>query len=99
MKNVAPRARDDGQREFVRVMTFACWYCATRMPDTLERTRSPMEGTWIDWLGFAVTGAIAFHGLTYRDANGEHPWVHLLFGAIALMFAMRFLLADILAIW
>ncbi len=58
-----------------------------------------MEGSWIDWLAVIVTGAIAFHGLTYRDANGERPWVHLLFGAIALIFCIRFLFADILGIW
>lgn len=45
------------------------------------------------------TGAIAFHGLTYRDANGDRPWVHLLFGSIALMFFFRTLLHDILGIW
>jgi len=58
-----------------------------------------MGGTFIDWIAVVVTGAIAFHGLSYRDASGQRPWVHLLFGAIALMFCMRFLLADILGIW
>ena len=58
-----------------------------------------MGGTWIDWLVILGTGVIAWHGLTYRDANGDRPWVHMLFGAIALMFFMRTLLHDILGIW
>ena len=58
-----------------------------------------MSGTWVDWLAVIVTGAIAVHGLTHRDDNGDRPWVHLLFGAIALMFFTRFLFADILDIW
>ncbi len=58
-----------------------------------------MGGTWIDWVFVIVTGLVAYHGLTYRDANGEHPWVHLLFGAIALIFFFRVLLADILGVW
>lgn len=58
-----------------------------------------MGGTLIDWISVIVTGIIAAHGLTYRDASGERPWIHLLFGAIALMFCMRFFLADILKIW
>lgn len=58
-----------------------------------------MGGTWIDWLLVTGTGLVAFHALTYRDENGERPWVHLLFGAIALMFFMRFLLHNILDVW
>ena len=58
-----------------------------------------MAGSWIDWIAAIVTGAIALHGLTYRDANGERPWVHLVFGSIALMFFFRFVLADILRVW
>lgn len=46
----------------------------------------------------AVTGAIAWHGLTYRDAEGERDWVRLLFGAIALLFALRVLAVDILGL-
>lgn len=54
---------------------------------------------FINWLGFIVTAIIAWHGLTYRDKKtDERPWVHLLFGSIALMFSMKFLLSDILGI-
>ena len=46
-----------------------------------------------------VTGAIAYHGLTYRDENGEKATGHLLFGAIALLYFIRVLLVDILKVW
>jgi hypothetical protein len=52
----------------------------------------------IDWILVIVTGAIAFHGLTYRDDNGEKEWGHLFFGCIALVFCLRFLFADILGV-
>jgi len=45
-----------------------------------------------------VTGAIAYHGLTYRDAEGESEIGHLLFGAIALLFCLRILVVDILGL-
>ncbi len=50
----------------------------------------------IDIVFVLVTGAIAWHGLTYRDENGEFDVGHLLFGAIALLFCLRVLLVDIL---
>ena len=56
-------------------------------------------GSWVDWLLVAGTGFIAFHALTYRDANDDRPWVHLLFGSIAMLFFFRFLLVNILEIW
>jgi len=55
-----------------------------------------MGGTWVDWIFLLGTGAVAYHGLTYRDAQGERPWVHLLFGCIAAIFFMRVLFSDIL---
>lgn len=58
-----------------------------------------MGGTWIDWIFVIVTAGIAYHGLTYRDANGDRPWVHLLFGSIALLYCVRTLFADILGVW
>ena len=53
----------------------------------------------IDWLSVIVTGAIAFHALTFRDARGQAPWVHLLFGCIALIFCLRFFIGDILGLF
>ncbi len=49
-----------------------------------------------DWVFVIVTGAIAYHGITYRDEDGESNIVHLLFGCIALLFCLRVLFVDIL---
>lgn len=57
-----------------------------------------MSDLLIDWIAVIVTAAIAWHGLTFRDARGEQPWVHLLFGCIALIFCLRFLFGDILGL-
>lgn len=43
-----------------------------------------------------VTGAIAYHGLTFRDADGNSDTVRLLFGCIALLFFIRVLFVDVL---
>jgi hypothetical protein len=53
------------------------------------------EQAW-DLIFVAVTGLIAWHGLTYRDKDGERPWVHLLFGAIALLYCLYVLGNDVL---
>lgn len=50
------------------------------------------------WVYFLAMLAIAWHGLTYKDADGERPAVHLLFGLMALAFAVRFLFVDILGL-
>ena len=50
----------------------------------------------VDWLFVLVTGAIAYHGLTYRNADGERDAVRALFGCIALPFCLRVLFVDIL---
>lgn len=52
----------------------------------------------LDWVFLAATGAIAWHGITFRDADGERDWVRLLFGCIALIFALRVLAVDILGL-
>jgi hypothetical protein len=43
-----------------------------------------------------VTAGVAWHGLTYRDAEQQPEPVHLLFGCIALLFCLRVLLLDVL---
>ena len=50
----------------------------------------------LDWVFVIVTGFIAYHGLTFRDENGDKEWVHLLFGCIALLFCVAVLFSDIL---
>ena len=51
-----------------------------------------------NWVFILATGIIAWHGITYRDKEGEKDFVRLLFGCIALIFFMRVLLDDILNI-
>ena len=51
-----------------------------------------------DWILLVATGAIAWHGLTFRDENGETEWGHLIFGAFALMFFLRTLLVEIIGL-
>ncbi len=52
----------------------------------------------VNWIFLAATGAIAWHGITFRDDAGERDWVRLLFGCIALVFALRVLTVDILGL-
>lgn len=52
-----------------------------------------------DVVAVVVLGLVALHGLTYKDANGQRPLAHLLFGAIALLYAAKFLFGEILQIW
>ncbi len=47
----------------------------------------------------AVTGFIAYHGITHRDENGESDTGHLLFGCIALVFCVRFFFVDLLKVF
>jgi len=51
-----------------------------------------------NWVFIVTTGLIAWHGITYRDKEGEKDFVRLLFGCIALMFFLRVLLVDILKV-
>ena len=53
---------------------------------------------WVDVVFVAVTGLIAYHGLTYRDKTGNKPFVHLLFGCIALLYCLWILGKDVLHI-
>ncbi len=57
---------------------------------------SKLNPCMTDYIFILLTGIIAWHGLTYRDEEGESEIGHLLFGAIALLFFFRVLLVDIL---
>ena len=57
-----------------------------------------MNVSLVDVIFVLVTAAVAYHGLTFRDENGESDTVRLLFGAIALLFCMRVLFVDILGL-
>jgi hypothetical protein len=50
----------------------------------------------VDWIFVLVTGAIAYHGISYRNPDGERDTVRTLFGCVALLFCLRVLLVDIL---
>ncbi len=44
------------------------------------------------------TGAVAWHGVKFRDDKGDAEWVHLLFGCIAAMFFFGVLFDDVLGL-
>lgn len=50
----------------------------------------------VNWIFVAVTGFIAYHGITYRTPDGDRDTVRTLFGCIALLFCLRVLFIDIL---
>ena len=52
-----------------------------------------------DYIFVAVTGFIAYHGLTHRNEDGENDIGHLLFGCIALLYCLYSLFADILDVF
>ena len=58
-----------------------------------------MSETLLDVVFLIVTAAVAYHGLTWRNEEGESDFVRLLFGAIALLFFFRVLLVDVLGVW
>ncbi len=47
----------------------------------------------------AATGAIAWHGVRARNADGSNDTVHLLFGCIAAVFFMLVLFRDVLGVF
>ena len=52
----------------------------------------------LDLLFVVVTAAIAYHALTWRDAEGRSDTVRLLMGAIALLFCLRVLVVDLIGL-
>ena len=58
-----------------------------------------MLGMTLNIIFLIITGVVAYHGLTWRDEEGESDFVRLLFGAIALLFFFRVLLVDVLNLW
>ena len=58
-------------------------------------------GQWempINIVFLAITGFIAWHGISFRDEDGKSDTVRLLFGCIALVFFLRVLLVDVLGL-
>jgi len=61
----------------------------------------PASGNWeplVNWVFLAVTGAVAWHAIRFRDKDGNPDFVRLLFGCIAAMFFLKVLLEDVLAV-
>ncbi|PPR29463.1 MAG: hypothetical protein CFH32_00406 [Alphaproteobacteria bacterium MarineAlpha9_Bin2] len=58
-----------------------------------------MSDLVINLIFVVATGLIAFHGLTYRNEDGEKDFVRLLFGCISLIFFLRVLFFDLLNIF
>ena len=58
-------------------------------------------GQWeepINYLFLAVTAFIAWHGITYRDADGKSDLVRVLFACIAATFFFLVLFQDVLGL-
>ena len=58
-------------------------------------------GAWekpINYIFLAVTAIIAIHAIRWRDENGRHDFVRLLFGSIAAVFFFMVLLQDVLKV-
>lgn len=53
---------------------------------------------WVNWLFLIVTGAIAWHGIRYRNEDGKPTFVHLLFGCIAAVYFFLVLFQDVLGV-
>ena len=52
----------------------------------------------INLVFLCATGAVAWHGIKFRDENGDAEWVHLFFGCIAAVFFFGVLFQDVLGI-
>lgn len=52
----------------------------------------------VNLIFLCATGAIAWHGLRFRDDEGNSEWVHLVFGCIAAVFFFGVLVQDVLGI-
>jgi len=64
----------------------------------LEFGLGPEWETPINIVFLMVTGAIALHGIRYRDAEGRTDFVRLLFGSIAAVFFFMVLFQDVLGV-
>ena len=59
---------------------------------------SPELRTLLNIIFLAITGAIAYHGIRYRDEEGNTDFVRLLFGCIAATFFFLVLFQDVLGV-
>ena len=59
---------------------------------------SPELRTLLNIIFLAITGAIAYHGIRYRDEEGNTDIVRLLFGCIGATFFFLVLFQDVLGV-
>ncbi len=52
----------------------------------------------VNFVFLTVTALVAWHGISFRDVEGETEFVHLLFGAIAAVFFFKVLFQDVLGV-
>jgi len=52
----------------------------------------------INFIFLAVTGFITWHGLRFRDEEGNSDWVRMLFACIAAVFFFGVLFQDVLGL-
>lgn len=52
----------------------------------------------VNWVFLMVTGFVAWHGIRFRDAEGNTDFVRLLFGCIAAVFFFMVLFQDVLGV-
>ena len=50
----------------------------------------------MNFIFIIITAFISWHGLTFRDKNGNRDFVRLLFGSIALLFCLKVFFTDVL---
>ena len=58
-----------------------------------------MNDTVVNLMFVLITGAVAWHGLSFRTKNGDPELVHMLFGAISAMYCLWVLTVDLLGIF
>ena len=59
---------------------------------------SPEYESLVNVLFLVATAFVTYHGLTYRNKDGESNWVHLLFGCIAAVYFFLVLFRDVLKV-
>ncbi len=52
----------------------------------------------INFVFLIVTAGVAWHGIRFRDAEGDTEFMHLLFGCIAAVFFFLVLFQDVLGV-
>ena len=58
-----------------------------------------MDGTVSEWAAVGIAAAFAVYCFSYRDALGQHPWLHMLLGGTAFLTGLRRFLGDVLNLW